>query len=191
MSRAEYTDESEVLREIVRDWFRIKRIEALGRDQVVDPIRAIYERVISQQIAPLLGAISQIKSMLASGQRPAANSAQRPLPAGSPDIVEALAGIRSLIEQANNGVSESSTAQLSKLSEISHSQKALHTIGSETFASTWSISDFLIRYLVEARLQKVLDIEETLGLPRNLRLPKAIITTELFADLQSDDSSVF
>ena len=40
-------------------------------------------------------------------------------------------------------------------------------------------------------LQKILDIEDKLELPKNLRLPKAVITTELFADLQSDSSSVF
>ena len=136
MSQAEHTDESEVLREIIRDWFRIKRIEALGRDQVEDPIRTIYERVLSQHIAPLQDAISQIKSMLATGKKSAANNAQLPLPDDSPDVMEALTAIRSLLEQTNDGVAESNSVQSKQFSETLHILKVIQAINSETFAST-------------------------------------------------------
>jgi hypothetical protein len=57
MCRAENSNESEVIREIVHDWLRIKKVEALGRDQIEDPVRRIYERVLAQQIEPLHDAI--------------------------------------------------------------------------------------------------------------------------------------
>jgi hypothetical protein len=155
--------------------------------------------------------------MLISGKKSPVNNAQLPLPDSSPDVMEALSAIRSLLEQTNDGVSQSNSVQLKQFSETLGILKALQAIDSETFAATWTTNDLFIRYLVEPTLsnhgkelddiqlqaeaerrglrveglQKVLDIEDKLELPRNLRLPKAVITTELFADLQSDDSSVF
>ena len=155
MSQAEGITESEVLREIIRDWFRIKRIEVLGRDQVEDPVRAIYERVMSQQLEPLHESISTIKSLLqrtATGHQTEPFLPQLSITEAPSEIMEALAGIRSLLVQMMADVTASTDQQLKRLSEFFQSQRALHAITSETFASTWTISDFIVRYLVEKTL---------------------------------------
>ena len=45
--------ESEVIRLIVYDWLRSNRVRALGRDEASEEVRAVYERVVSEQVAPL------------------------------------------------------------------------------------------------------------------------------------------
>jgi hypothetical protein len=45
--------ESEVVRLIVADWLRSNRVRALGRDEASEQVRAVYERVVSEQVAPL------------------------------------------------------------------------------------------------------------------------------------------
>ena len=155
MCRAENAKESEVIREIVHDWLRIKRVEALGRDQIEDPVRAIYKRVLSEQLEPLHESISTIKSLLqrtANGHQTEPFSPQLSLTEAPSEIMEALAGIRSLLEQTMADATASTDQQLKRLSEFFQSQRALHVIASETFASTWTISDFIVRYLVEKTL---------------------------------------
>ena len=45
--------ESEVIRIIIFDWLRSNRVRALGQDEAAEQVRAVYERVISEQLAPL------------------------------------------------------------------------------------------------------------------------------------------
>src|SRR5205085_3396831 len=58
--------ESEVIRIIVYDWLRCNRVRALGQDEAAETVRAVYERVVSEQVAPLARGIEEIKRVLAS-----------------------------------------------------------------------------------------------------------------------------
>src|SRR2546423_3018471 len=56
--------ESEVIRIIVYDWLRCNRVCALGQDEAAETVRAVYERVVSEQVAPLTRGIEEIKRAL-------------------------------------------------------------------------------------------------------------------------------
>lgn len=56
--------ESEVNRIIVSDWLRSNRVRAMGRDEAAEAVRGIYERVISEQVAPLTRGIEELDKKL-------------------------------------------------------------------------------------------------------------------------------
>lgn len=158
LAKAAGVGESEALRVIVSDWISSQRVKAMGRDQVEDPIRRIYERVVEERINPLAELVRQIKGSvekLASGQP--APQMRELLPAAGQDnggeILSAINGLRSLIEQTGSDLSESSAAQISQLDTIQAAVLGLHGITSETFASSWTIADLIARYLVEVSLR--------------------------------------
>lgn len=214
--------EGEVLREIVSDWLRGKRVETLGRNQVEDPIRRIYERVIGEQIAPLVENIKTLKSAVESFSKGEVNKPQttsRPSFSGD-EIVRILGSIdelRSLLEQTGSELSETGAAQMNQLDQLHQSQLALQTIGSETFASSWTIADLFIRYLVEVDLRtqemepdrveqivagerrglrleglnKIAEIESFFQLPEKYRLAQQVLTSRTFPLSIWSSSSVF
>src|ERR1041385_7584550 len=53
-----------VIRIIVHDWLRSQRVRALGRDETTEQVRAVYERVVSEQVAPLAAAVRGLKHLL-------------------------------------------------------------------------------------------------------------------------------
>src|SRR5437588_6498822 len=64
-------DETEagVIRIIVHDWIRSQRVRALGRDEASEQVRAVYERVVSEQVAPLAAAVLELKGLLGQTAR--------------------------------------------------------------------------------------------------------------------------
>jgi hypothetical protein len=149
--------EGEVIRKIVSDWLRGKRVEALGRNQVEDPVRRIYERVIDERINPLTNSINELKAAIKnlpkSGSSPGSIPSTEQPATQSSELQPLLAELRELLEKTSHDVSESSETQISMLDDLLRGYKALHGIGCETFASAWSAVDFLIRYLVEPALK--------------------------------------
>lgn len=157
MMREQSKSESEVIREIVSDWYRMKKIQALGKDQTEDPVRRIYERVIDERINPLTDSINELKSAiknLPKSQTSAGSitSTEQPSEANN-ELQTAITELRELLEKTSYDVSESSETQISMLDDLLRGYKALHGIGCETFASAWSAVDFLVRYLVEPALK--------------------------------------
>lgn len=158
MIRAQGSNESEVLREIVSDWFRMKRIQALGRDQTEDPIRRIYERVIEEKIkehiTPLTTTLSELKKVIggfSTGNTPASQSDSQSS-SGNTDVLCALDSLRSLLEQTGSDLGESNAAQISQLEQLTQGHLALQAIGGENFAVGWSVLDLIIRFMVEINL---------------------------------------
>jgi hypothetical protein len=211
MMKADGAKESEVLRECISQYFRNEDVKALGRNQVEDPIRTIYERVIGEQLAPVLATIQQMKTALEKLSTGAPNKSQTSAPSAlsGEDVLRILTsidGLRSLIEQTGSDLTESGAAQTSQLDQLHQSQLALQTIGSETFASSWTIADLLIRYLVEVALRnqemepdrveqivagerrglrleglkKIAEIESFFELPEKYRLAQRVLTSRTF-----------
>jgi hypothetical protein len=157
LCNAEGVKESEALRLIVSDWIRRKRVEALGRDNSEDPIRKIYERVMEEQIAPLLLDIQAMKSSLdklssKSSTSEISTALQGQIPDQSSDILEAIKRLRSLLEQTGSDLSESCGSQMIQLEQINKSHQVSQAIGNETFASVWTVLDLVIRYVMEVNL---------------------------------------
>lgn len=148
--------ESEVIRLIVYDWLRSNRVRALGRDEAAEEVRGVYERVVSEQVAPLARDIAEIKRSLgAAAQQGGAAPAPGPqLAVESRAAVagDSAAGLRALIEQAAGDLTESGSIQLEKIERLERVTALAVSLLGETFASTWMVRDFVIRYLVEVDL---------------------------------------
>jgi hypothetical protein len=203
--------ESEALRLIVSDWIRDKKVEALGKDQLEDPIRRVYERVISEQIAPLVESVKTMKSVVERLSRGGGASPDKSQPSASPmpqtlGLLEAIAELRQMLEQTGSDLTESGAAQMEQLEQIHKSQLTLQSIGSETFATGWTITDLIIRYLVEADLRaqnkepdevesevaaerrglrleglkKIAGIEAFFNLPDEFRLAQLVLSSRTF-----------
>lgn len=144
--------ESEVIRIIVSDWLRSNRVRAMGRDEAAEEVRGVYERVVSEQVAPLARDLAEIKRALAGGtQLNAASHApgnQAPVSRAAA-AGESVAGLRALIEQAAGDLTESGSIQLEKIERLERAMALALSLLGETFSSTWMVRDFVIRYLVE------------------------------------------
>lgn len=209
--QAEGIKESEAIRLIVSDWLRSKKVEALGKDQVEDPIRRVYERVIGEQIAPLVETVQALKTALEK-QPKVRTSLPEPPPSNSTQtsqfsaLLESIAELKQMLEQTGSDLTEAGAAQMNQLELIHKSQLTLQSIGSETFAAGWTISDLIIRYLVEADLRaqnmepesvesevaserrglrleglnKIASIEEFFDLPEEFRLAQLVLSSRTF-----------
>lgn len=144
--------DSEVLRIIVADWLRSNRVRAMGRDEAAEEVRGVYERVVSEQVAPLARDLAEIKRALAGGTQLNAATAA---PGNQPPVGraaaagESVAGLRALIEQAAGDLTESGSIQLEKIERLERAMALALSLLGETFSSTWMVRDFVIRYLVE------------------------------------------
>ena len=144
--------ESEVIRIIIFDWLRSNRVRALGQDEAAEQVRAVYERVISEQVAPLARGIEEIKRALASSaDKAGAHSVSGQAGANAPggNLRELIDGVRALMEQTASDLSESGAQQLEQIERVVSAQALTNALLGETFASVWSARDWLIRYLVE------------------------------------------
>lgn len=144
--------DSEVLRIIVADWLRSNRVRAMGRDEAAEEVRGVYERVVSEQVAPLARDLAEIKRALAGGTQPntAAAAPGNQAPTGrATGGGESVAGLRALIEQAAGDLTESGSIQLEKIERLERAMALALSLLGETFSSTWMVRDFVIRYLVE------------------------------------------
>lgn len=144
--------DSEVLRIIVADWLRSNRVRAMGRDEAAEEVRGVYERVVSEQVAPLARDLAEIKRALAGGTQlnTAAAAPGNQAPVGRAAAAgESVAGLRALIEQAAGDLTESGTIQLEKIERLERAMALALSLLGETFSSTWMVRDFVIRYLVE------------------------------------------
>lgn len=144
--------ESEVIRIIIYDWLRANRVRALGRDEAAEAVRGVYERVVSEQVAPLVRAVEEIKRALAlpAGSvrtLPAGGEAAATPPGG--ELRELVAGVRALVEQAASDLSESGLFQLERIERLERAAALTNTLLGETFASVWSARDWIIRHMVE------------------------------------------
>jgi hypothetical protein len=144
--------DSEVLRIIVADWLRSNRVRAMGRDEAAEEVRGVYERVVSEQVAPLARDLAEIKRALAGGTQlnTAAAAPGNQAPTGrATGGGESVAGLRALIEQAAGDLTESGSIQLEKIERLERAMALALSLLGETFSSTWMVRDFVIRYLVE------------------------------------------
>jgi hypothetical protein len=191
--------ESEVLRLIVADWLRSNRVRALGRDEASEQVRAVYERVVSEQVAPLARAVEELDKRVGALQGvyspPAAGGkASAVAPVG--EVRELIAGVRALVEQAAGDLSESGVFQLERIERLERAVALGNALLGETFASVWSARDWIIRYMVEVEMfghgkppdeveeavakeklvlwreaaRNIVFVEEELGVPDELRI---------------------
>jgi hypothetical protein len=162
--------ESEVIRIIVYDWLRANRVRALGQDEAAEAVRGVYGRVVSEQVAPLVRGIEEIKRALASAAGKVGTlSADGPAAADAPsgDFRELIAGVRALVEQAAGDLSESGLFQLERIERLERAVALGNALLGETFASVWSARDWIIRYMVEVEMfghgKSPNEVEEAVG----------------------------
>ncbi len=145
--------ESEVIRIIVSDWLRSNRVRAMGRDEAAEEVRGVYERVVSEQVAPLAQELAEIKRVLGAltpqGLAAASTGRQGANEGRAAVAGESVAGLRALIEQAAGDLTESGSIQLEKIERLERAMALALSLLGETFSSTWMVRDFVIRYLVE------------------------------------------
>jgi hypothetical protein len=55
---------SDIIRELVHEALRLRRLQAIGRDQSEDYIRRIHREAIAEGLAPVIEAITGIRSMI-------------------------------------------------------------------------------------------------------------------------------
>ena len=142
-----------VIRIIVHDWLRSQRVRSLGRDEASEAVRGVYERVVSEQIAPLAAGILELKGLLGNRTSPHAQPA-----AGSHSLlgegqVSQLAvmieSLRRTVEQAASDLSENGVTQLEQLERLAKLIRLSNRLAGENFAATWAVRDWVIRFLVE------------------------------------------
>lgn len=151
--KAQNTTESEAIRDILDDWFRIKRVQALGKDETTSPVRQIYERVMEEKLQPLVNTVEQLNDRLQgfSGKNSGPESLAQ---AGEfSTIASDLKEIKATLESTASSLHYDAGEQMGQLEQMEQSQETIRSISCETFAATWSILDFIIRYLVEVDLK--------------------------------------
>ncbi|HEU4594633.1 MAG TPA: hypothetical protein VFS10_05645 [Pyrinomonadaceae bacterium] len=144
--------ESEVIRIIVYDWLRANRVRALGQDEAAEAVRGVYERVVSEQVAPLVRGIEEIKRALALSEgkaRMISVNEEADASAYNGEFRELIDGVRALVEQAASDLSESGVFQLERIERLERAVALGNALLGETFASVWSARDWVIRFLVE------------------------------------------
>jgi ribbon-helix-helix CopG family protein len=65
LSLDEGKSRSDLIRELVHEALRLRRLRAIGRDQSEDYIRRIHRETIDEGLAPVIEAIDGIRSMIA------------------------------------------------------------------------------------------------------------------------------
>lgn len=140
-----------VIRLIVYDWLRSQRVRSLGRDEASEEVRGVYERVVSEQVAPLAAGILELKGLLGKRQPAAPQSGTLPLleEGQVTQLAAMIEGLRRTVEQTASDLAESGATQLDQLERLVKLIKLSNALAGESFGATWSVRDWVIRYLVE------------------------------------------
>lgn len=153
------SSESEVLRDIVSEWLRMKRVEALGKTQGEETVRKIYERILEEQLSPFTDQLRSIKASLHSLTNisqfqadSAKTSVAESSPASTEEILSRLNSLSEQIAETGAALSEIDVAQASRMKEIERALRAVQLIVTQGFASSWIIIELIGRYVVEANL---------------------------------------
>jgi len=161
--QAEGATVAEVLREVVSDWFRIKRLRVLSQDEMEPHVRQIYERTLEKHLRPLTETVKQLKTKLdgaTSTVSPQLNllpplTANAAAPAADLSaVMERLDGIRTLVQETRRSLGEIGAEQIAQISQLQIGQLTLHAISNETFSFGWTLVDLIMRYLVEVQIRE-------------------------------------
>ena len=142
-----------VIRIIVHDWLRSQRVRSLGRDEASEAVRGVYERVVSEQIAPLAAGILELKGLLGnriSSQAQPATGSHPPLEERQiSQLAVMIESLRRTVEQAASDLTENGATQLEELERLAKLIRLSNALVGENFAATWAVRDWVIRFLVE------------------------------------------
>src|SRR5205085_8195365 len=132
-----------VIRIIVHDWLRSQRVRSLGRDEASEAVRGVYERVVSEQVAPLAAGILELKGLLGkrdSSQAQPAASARPPLEEEQvSQLTVMIESLRRTVEQASSDLSENGVTQLEQLERLAKLIRLSNRLSGENFAATWAV----------------------------------------------------
>jgi ribbon-helix-helix CopG family protein len=64
LSHDEGKSRSDIIRELVHEALRLRRLQAIGRDHSEDNIRRIHREAIDEGLAPVMEAVAAIRSMI-------------------------------------------------------------------------------------------------------------------------------
>jgi hypothetical protein len=80
LTRAENKSRSDIIRELVHEALRLRRLRAIGRDEGEDYVRRIHREVITEEINPLISSIADVRQLLeqfSTGSRSESQSLNR------------------------------------------------------------------------------------------------------------------
>jgi hypothetical protein len=158
--KAQSSNESEIIREIISEWYRTKRLETLGQTEGDPTVRRVYQRILEEHLDPFLEKISKIQTSLnqlissqsLSVQTSRATTSANPIDQ-SAEILKEIIALRGLLVENDSILSENDQIQVDQLTQIQQRQFAIQGIVTEGYASSWTVLDFLIRHLVEVNLR--------------------------------------
>lgn len=175
--KARWPTDAHLLRHIVHEWAKKKRLATGDSKEQESTIKEIYETTVSEQLEPVKKSISAILErldQLTDPSQPAATSETRlTTTAGKTAPIDAIQ-LLELLHRFSNDIS-GTQKRLSELAQILTStatqhgeqlslskvmmkhlldlNKSHYHLSGQSFAAIWSALDFIQRYVVEPHLQ--------------------------------------
>jgi len=148
-----HTTPAELLRQIVHEWAITMRLSGQNTDQpeTAGPIRKLQEQILSEQLEPINEALATICRKL---NVPLLANVNTPLSiSNTQDGADPASDVNSVLLGLMRRVTEDMETALEKLSRLKMFTIAHYNLSTQTFAANWAILDFILRDLVEPRLQ--------------------------------------
>src|ERR1041384_2286310 len=144
---------AELLRQIVHEWAITMRLSGQNTDQpeTAGPIRKLQEQILAEQLEPINEALATICRKL---NVPLLANVNTPLSiSNTQDGADPASDVNSVLLGLMRRVTEDMETALEKLSRLKMFTIAHYNLSTQTFAANWAILDFILRDLVEPRLQ--------------------------------------
>jgi len=148
-----HTTPAELLRQIVHEWAITMRLSGQNTDQpeTAGPIRKLQEQILAEQLEPINEALATICRKL---NVPLLANVNTPLSiSNTQDGADPASDVNSVLLGLMRRVTEDMETALEKLSRLKMFTIAHYNLSTQTFAANWAILDFILRDLVEPRLQ--------------------------------------
>jgi hypothetical protein len=148
-----HTNPAELLRQIVHEWAITMRLSGQNTDEpeTAGPIRKLQEQILAEQLEPINEALATICRKL--NVPLLANVNTPPSIANTQDGADPASDVNSVLLGLMRRVTEDMETALEKLSRLKMFTIAHYNLSTQTFAANWAILDFILRDLVEPRLQ--------------------------------------
>lgn len=148
-----HTNPAELLRQIVHEWAITMRLSGQNTDQpeTAGPIRKLQEQILAEHLEPINELLATICHKLHVPLSANANThLVKPI---TQDAADAASDVNSVLLGLMRRVTEDMDTTLQKLSRLKMSTIAHYNLSAQTFAANWTVLDFILRDVVEPRLQ--------------------------------------
>ena len=145
--------QAELLRQIVHEWAITTRVSGQNTDQpeTSGPIRKLQEQILAEHLEPINELLATICHRL--NVPLSANAHTDLVHANTQDAAYPASDVNSVLMSLMRRVTEDMDTTLQKLSRLKMSTIAHYNLSAQTFAANWTVLDFILRDVVEPRLQ--------------------------------------